>query len=141
MLWFVIGIRHCFLFRGQIKKQQIMSRDPVFKTFMHVYEHHLYTMILDQEKIIRIKKLLKSRPKGLTISDISQVLKVNRNSIAKYLEILLITGQVEMRLYGNAKVYYLSQRVPVSSMLKFASELILVLDNEMKVVDINDHFS
>lgn len=107
---------------------------------MHVYEHHLYTMILDQEKIIRIKKLLKSRPKGLTISDISQVLKVNRNSIAKYLEILLITGQVEMRLYGNAKVYYLSQRVPVSSMLKFASELILVLDNEMKVVDINDHF-
>ncbi len=108
--------------------------------FMQAYEHHHYTMILDQEKIVRIKKLLKSRPKGLTISDISQILKVNRNSVAKYLEILLITGQVEMRLYGNAKVYYLSQRVPVSSMLKFASELILVLDNEMSVVDINDHF-
>jgi PAS domain S-box-containing protein len=107
---------------------------------MQAYEHHLYTMILDQEKIVRIKKLLKSRPKGLTISDISQILKVNRNSIAKYLEILLITGQVEMKLYGNAKVYYLSQRVPVSSMLKFASELILVLNNEMSVVDINDHF-
>jgi PAS domain S-box-containing protein len=108
--------------------------------FMQAYEHHIYTMILDQEKIVRIKKLLKSRPKGLTISDISQILKVNRNSVAKYLEILLITGQVEMRLYGNAKVYYLSQRVPVSSMLQFASELILVLDNEMNVVDINEHF-
>jgi PAS domain S-box-containing protein len=97
-------------------------------------------MILDQEKITRIKRLLKARPKGLTISDISHNLKINRNSVAKYLEILLITGQVEMRMYGNAKVYYLSNRVPISSMLKFANELILVLDSEMRVVEANDNF-
>jgi PAS domain S-box-containing protein len=97
-------------------------------------------MILDQEKITRIKRLLKVRPKGLTISDISHNLKINRNSVAKYLEILLITGQVEMRMYGNAKVYYLSNRVPVSSMLKFANELILVLDSDMRVVEANDNF-
>ncbi|HOT04460.1 MAG TPA: PAS domain S-box protein [Methanolinea sp.] len=97
-------------------------------------------MILDQEKIMRIKRLLKSRPKGLTISDISQILKLNRNSVAKYLEILLITGQVEMRLYGNAKVYSLSQRVPISSMLKFATELILILDSDQKIIDVNDNF-
>ncbi|NTW92437.1 MAG: PAS domain S-box protein, partial [Methanoregulaceae archaeon] len=97
-------------------------------------------MILDQEKITRIKKLLKARPKGLTISDISHNLKINRNSVAKYLEILLITGQVEMRMYGNAKVYYLSNRVPISSMLKFANELILVLDGDLKVVEANDNF-
>jgi len=97
-------------------------------------------MILDQEKISRIKKLLKTRPKGLTISDISHNLKINRNSVAKYLEILLITGQVEMRMYGNAKVYYLSNRVPISSMLKFAKDLILVLDSEMRVIEANDNF-
>ena len=97
-------------------------------------------MILDQEKITRIKRLLKSRPKGLTISDISQILKLNRNSVAKYLEILLITGQVEVRLYGNAKVYSLSQRVPISSMLKFATELILILDSDQKIIDVNDNF-
>ena len=97
-------------------------------------------MILDQEKITRIKKLLKARPKGLTISDISHNLKINRNSVAKYLEILLITGQVEMRMYGNAKVYYLSHRVPISSMLKFANELILVLDSDFKVVETNENF-
>ena len=97
-------------------------------------------MILDEEKITKIKRLLKTKPKGLTISDISQVLKINRNSVAKYLEILLITGQVEMRAYGNAKVYYLSQRVPFSAMLRFASELILVVDSELKITDINDHF-
>jgi PAS domain S-box-containing protein len=97
-------------------------------------------MILDEDKITKIKRLLKTRPKGLTISDISQVLKINRNSVAKYLEILLITGQVEMRAYGNAKVYYLSQRVPFSAMLRFASELILVVDSDLKITDINDHF-
>jgi PAS domain S-box-containing protein len=97
-------------------------------------------MILDEGKITKIKRLLKAKPKGLTITDISQVLKINRNSVAKYLEILLITGQVEMRAYGNAKVYYLSQRVPFSAMLRFASELILVVDSELKITDINDHF-
>lgn len=97
-------------------------------------------MILDQEKITRIKKLLKTRPKGLTISDISHNLKINRNSVAKYLEILLITGQVEMRMYGNAKVYYLSNRVPISSMLKFTSAQILVLDSDFRVVEANDNF-
>jgi len=97
-------------------------------------------MILDQEKITRIKRLLKSRPKGLTISDISTALKINRNSVAKYLEILLITGQVEVKVFGNAKVYYLSSRVPISSMLRFASELILVLDHEGKISEVNDNF-
>jgi PAS domain S-box-containing protein len=97
-------------------------------------------MILDQEKIIRIKKLLKSRPKGLTISDISHILKLNRNSVAKYLEILLITGEVEVRLYGNAKVYSLAQRVPISSILKFATELILILDSDFRIIDVNDNF-
>ena len=97
-------------------------------------------MILDQEKITRIKRLLKSRPKGLTISDISTALKINRNSVAKYLEILLITGHVEVKVFGNAKVYYLSSRVPISSMLRFASELILVLDYEGKITEVNDNF-
>ncbi|MCQ8894540.1 MAG: PAS domain S-box protein [Methanolinea sp.] len=97
-------------------------------------------MILDQEKITRIKKLLKARPKGLTITDISHSLKLNRNSVAKYLEILLITGQVEVQLYGNAKVYTLSHRVPLSSMLKFSTELILILDSDMRIIDVNDNF-
>jgi len=97
-------------------------------------------MIPDQEKIARIKRLLKSRPKGLAISDISHTLKLNRNSVAKYLEILLITGDVEVRLYGNAKVYSLAQRVPISSLLKFATELILILDSDFRVIDVNDNF-
>ncbi|WAC03996.1 MAG: hypothetical protein OS112_05830 [Methanoregula sp.] len=51
-------------------------------------------MILDHEKISRIKTAPKSHKKGMSISEIARQLKMNRNSVAKYLEILLISGQV-----------------------------------------------
>ena len=41
-----------------------------------------------------IKKILKWRPRGITISDLASQMKMNRNLVAKYLEILLISGQV-----------------------------------------------
>ncbi|MDD1677944.1 MAG: PAS domain S-box protein [Methanomicrobiales archaeon] len=96
--------------------------------------------ILDQDKITKIKNLLKFRPKGLTISDISQQLKMNRNSVAKYLEILLISGHVEMRSFGAAKVFFISNRIPISALLSFSSDHILVLDNNLRILQINDNF-
>jgi response regulator of citrate/malate metabolism len=45
-------------------------------------------MILDQENIIRIKKALRFKSKGMSISEIASQLQMNRNSVAKYLEIL-----------------------------------------------------
>jgi PAS domain S-box-containing protein len=83
---------------------------------------------------------LKFRPKGLTISDISQKLEMNRNSVAKYLEILLISGHVEMKTYGAAKVFYISPRIPISAMLSFSSDHILVLDNDLRIIQVNDNF-
>lgn len=96
--------------------------------------------IIDQDKIKRIKNLLKFRPKGLTISDISQKLEMNRNSVAKYLEILLISGHVEMKTYGAAKVFYLSPRIPISAMLSFSSDNILVLDKDLRIIQVNNNF-
>lgn len=96
--------------------------------------------LLDPDKITKIKNLLKFRPKGLTISDISQQLKMNRNSVAKYLEIMLISGHVEMRTFGAAKVFFLSNRIPISAMLSFSSEYILVLDNNLRILQISDNF-
>ena len=96
-------------------------------------------MILDQDKIDKIRDLLKKNPKGLTISELSQKVNLNRNSLAKYLEILLVSGQVEMESFGTAKVYYLSQRVPVSALLKFSTDLIVLLDSNLQVVQINDN--
>ncbi len=93
-----------------------------------------------QQELIAIKELLKENPKGMSVTDISKALKKNKNTIGRYLDILLISGQVDMRSYGMAKVYTISQRVPLSAMLSFSKELIMVLDNELRIVDINDNF-
>ena len=97
-------------------------------------------MVEDGELPAKIRNLLKSCPRGLTISEISQRLRSNRNSISKYLEILEISGTVEMQQMGAAKVYYLSQRVPLSNLIGFTKEGIIVLSSDEKILQINERF-
>jgi len=93
-----------------------------------------------QQELIIIRDLLKKNPNGMSVTDISKALKKNKNTIGRYLDILLISGQVDMRTYGMAKVYSLSQRVPLSAMLSYSKELIMVLDNESRIIDVNENF-
>ncbi|HIH02341.1 MAG TPA: PAS domain S-box protein [Methanoregulaceae archaeon] len=97
-------------------------------------------MGLEEDRAIarKIRTLLKAHPKGLIITEISQRLGINRNSAAKYLEILLFTGQVEVRQIGMAKIYTVSQRVPLSGLLRFAREQIVVVDDEGRIIQVND---
>ncbi len=97
---------------------------------MQDYEHELS----------QIKDLLKQNPGGMSVTDISKALNKNKNTIGRYLDILLISGQVDMRSYGMAKVFTLSQRVPLSAMLSYSKECIMVLDNESRIIDLNDNF-
>jgi PAS domain S-box-containing protein len=93
-----------------------------------------------QQELIAIKDLLKKNPNGMSVTDISKALKKNKNTIGRYLDILLISGQVDMRAYGMAKVFTISQRVPISAMLSYSKELIMVLDDELRILDINENF-
>jgi len=93
-----------------------------------------------QKELDRVKEVLKANPKGVTITDISRKINLNRNSVAKYLDILRVSGHVEMRSFGPAKVYFLSQRVPISAMLNLSTEYILVLDRDLKIAHTNDNF-
>jgi PAS domain S-box-containing protein len=95
---------------------------------------------MNQEPLTKIRKVLKANPRGMTVSQISKEIDLNRNSVAKYLEVLLISGHVEMRSYGPAKVFFLSQRVPISAMLDFSSDYMLVLDRDFRIINANDNF-
>ena len=92
------------------------------------------------QELSLIKNLLKKNPEGMSVTDISKALNKNKNTIGRYLDILLISGQVDMRTYGMAKVFTLSQRVPLSALLSYSKELIMVLDNESRIIDVNDNF-
>ena len=92
------------------------------------------------DEINRIRTILLDNPKGSTIEDIAKKLPLNRTSTAKYLNTLLISGQAEMRTFGRAKVFTLSQRVPFSQMLNLSSDLLLVLDQNLVINQVNEPF-
>lgn len=94
--------------------------------------------VLDPEIVDRIKRTLRWHPRGMTISDLSFGTKITRNLMAKYLDMLLISGQVEMRVIGTAKVYYLSRRVPVSAMFEFSSDLVVMIGEDQRIHSVNE---
>ena len=93
-----------------------------------------------QQELASIKDLLRQNPEGMSVTDIAKALKKNKNTTGRYLDILLISGQVDMRTYGMAKVFTLSQRIPLSAVLSYSKDLIMVLDKDSRIVDINDQF-
>jgi PAS domain S-box-containing protein len=96
--------------------------------------------IVAPELLAGVRALLKSNPKGMSVSDIASSLGLNRNSAAKYLDILSVGGQIEMRAFGPAKVYFLSQRVPLGAILNYTAEYILILDQHSRILQVNDRF-
>ena len=88
----------------------------------------------------KIKMLLKEKPNGLTIEDIAKSLPLNRITTAKYLNALLISGQLECQAVGRAKLFRSGSRVPLSQMLSFNSDAIIVMDRELLIREINPQF-
>jgi PAS domain S-box-containing protein len=97
-------------------------------------------MALKKEVADQIKDLLQKHPRGLSITEIVATVKINRNTAGRYLENLLVAGQVEMRRFGMAKIYKISQRVPVSAVLSVSSELVLQLDRYLRIIFANEPF-
>ena len=97
-------------------------------------------MDIEKESLTRIKDLLKTRPRGMNVTEIAREIGVNRLSVSKYLEMMIMAGQVEVKNFGPSKVYFSSQRLPVSAMLSLSSDLILLLDRDLNIVNVNDRF-
>jgi len=97
-------------------------------------------MVLKKEVDDRIKKLLQKNPDGLSITDIVAALNINRNTAGRYLENSLVSGQVEMRRFGMAKIYKLSRRVPFSAVLSISAESVIQLDSFLRIVFANEPF-
>lgn len=95
-------------------------------------------MVLSREVTARIKEVLEKHPGGLSITDLVRSVDINRNTAGRYLENLLLSGQVEMRRFGMAKMYTLAKRLPVSSVLSISSELVMQLDFGQRVFYAND---
>jgi len=98
-------------------------------------------MALRREITARLTALLRENPQGLSITEIVNKIEINRNTASRYLDNLLISGQVEMRHFGMAKIYRLSERLPVSSVLSLSSEFVMQVDAGLRVVFLNMPFA
>jgi PAS domain S-box-containing protein len=77
---------------------------------------------------------------GLTIEEISKKLNLSRTTTTKDLNSLFVSGQVNMRKVGPAKLYTLSTRLPAEQIISQSSDLILILDETYTVRDVSDSF-
>lgn len=97
-------------------------------------------MALSRENTTRIIDILRKNPRGLSITDMVKQIGINRNTAGRYLENLLVSGQVEMRHFGMAKIYTLSNRTPQSAMFSISSDLVMQLDSSLRIVFANEPF-
>jgi len=81
--------------------------------------------------------LLKEKPEGLSIQEISRTLGMNRITTGKYLHILQVQGRVDVRMVGTSKVYSLSNRIPGVPFIATCPCPALLIDREGVVVGIH----
>jgi PAS domain S-box-containing protein len=93
-----------------------------------------------QEDFSHIKKILQENPQGMTVTDLAKILGRTKNTVGRYMDILHASGKVEIRCCGSAKIFSLSQRIPFAAILAHTRDLMIVLDKDLRILDINEPF-
>jgi len=94
-----------------------------------------------QEKLIAVREYLREKsPQKMSISAISRNLEINRGTVAKYLDILRINGQVTMAHYGKSKLYTISERIPTASLFDYTTDIIVIMDAGARILMANKSF-
>jgi PAS domain-containing protein len=88
----------------------------------------------------QIRDLLAKNPNGMTPRDFAEQLPLCKNTIAKYLAMMHVLGQIDERPIGTTKLYTLSRRVPMENLLDLVSDLISVIDQDLRILQINEKF-
>lgn len=83
----------------------------------------------DPQVVEQIKGLLGQHRMGITLTDIGASLNMHRNSVSKYMGILEARGEVESSNFGNTRVFYMTKRIPLSSLLQLTSDLVCMIDD------------
>ena len=76
-----------------------------------------------------------------TISELAHHCKINRNTVAKYLQNLNFRGDVEENTIGMSKLFRVSERIPEKGLMKLVSEPACVINSNLKIISYNQAFS
>lgn len=73
---------------------------------------------LETQQLAHIQALLRAHPEGMSITDVATAIGTNRNSTARYLDILTREGRVDERTIGTTKLYTLATGEPFAIQLE-----------------------
>jgi len=93
-----------------------------------------------QDEMLKILEILKKSPHGMSITEIARAIQKNKHSVGRYLDILQVSGRVEMRMFGKAKVFTVGNRIPQESLLNNSREFILMIDKDNRILHVNNFF-
>ncbi len=92
-------------------------------------------MAPDWKETETIRQLLQKSPAGMTITEISTTLGMHRNTTAKYLDMLVATGEIDRKRMGPAKAYFPSRRVPVRALPLVTPPARICLTSRLEVAE------
>lgn len=70
----------------------------------------------------KIDAVLKDNPLGLSVIEVAKEIGINRNSAARYLDVLYHQGAIRERRIGPAKVYIKASNLPFSAQLSLFTQ-------------------
>jgi PAS domain S-box-containing protein len=92
------------------------------------------------ENLSSIVRILSEHPEGRMMKDLTAALCLNRNAVAKYVEILFQQGKIDIRQIGRAKIITLSKRIPFSILSEISPDYIIGTDRNLICADANARF-
>lgn len=91
------------------------------------------------EKLELMMRHLRGSKYGLSASDIAKRTGLNRNTVSKYLQILVTLGQAEVRHVGPARIFQLSERFSISNQyLSALPDAAFAIDTEETILWANN---
>ncbi len=85
----------------------------------------------------KILSSLNGEKKPLMIREISEKCGIHRQTIARNLDVMELLGLVRKIEIGNAKKYYQINTLPISALIDFASDLIIIINPHHVIEYIN----
>ncbi|KAF1078329.1 PAS domain S-box protein [Methanogenium sp. MK-MG] len=92
-------------------------------------------MTPDWKETETIRQLLHKSPTGMTITEIANTLGMHRNTAARYLDMLVATGEADRKRMGPAKAYFPARRVPVQALTLVTPPACLCLTGRLEVAE------
>ena len=73
---------------------------------------------MEEEATIQIQELIAEHPEGLSVTQISERIDLNRNSTARYCDVLVHQGLLRERRIGPAKLYMPGNDLPYAEQIE-----------------------